>query len=60
MGVSASGPFAPISGATTYTYAIVAVDVNRFLRATAMYTDPQVSGKSASWRRETSCREPPH
>ena len=48
LGAMASGPFAPISGATNNTYTIVAVDVNRYLRATASYTDPQGSGKSAS------------
>ena len=48
LGASASGPFAPISGATTNTYTSVAVDVNRYLRATASYTDPQGSGKSAN------------
>ena len=48
LGASASGPFAPISGATNSTYTTVAVNVNRYLRATAMYTDPQGSGKSAS------------
>ena len=48
LGASASGPFAPISGATSNKYTTVAVDVNRFLRATASYTDPQGSGKSAS------------
>ncbi|MXW24048.1 MAG: hypothetical protein F4Z96_05255, partial [Chloroflexi bacterium] len=48
LAASASGPFAPISGATNNTYTIVAVDVNRYLRATASYTDPQGSGKSAS------------
>ncbi len=48
LGAVASGPFAPISGATSNTYTIVAVDVNRYLRATASYTDPQGSGKSAN------------
>ncbi|MYD17775.1 MAG: hypothetical protein F4W99_11635 [Chloroflexi bacterium] len=48
LGASASGPFAPISGATSSTYTTVAVDVNRYLRATASYTDPQGSGKSAN------------
>ena len=48
LGASASGPFAPISGATSSTYTTVAADVNRFLQATASYTDPQGSGKSAS------------
>ena len=44
----ASGTFAPISGATGSTYTTVAADVNRYLRATASYTDPQGSGKSAN------------
>ncbi|MDE2934771.1 MAG: cadherin domain-containing protein [Chloroflexota bacterium] len=48
LAASASGPFAPISGATSNTYTSVAVDVNRYLRATATYTDPQGSGKSAN------------
>ncbi len=48
LGAVASGPFAPISGATSNTYTTVAMDVNRFLRATASYTDPQGSGKSAN------------
>ena len=41
LGASASGPFAPISGATSDMYTTVAHDVNRYLRATASYTDPQ-------------------
>ncbi|MCY3647902.1 MAG: cadherin domain-containing protein [Chloroflexi bacterium] len=48
LAASASGPFAPISGATANKYTSVAVDVNRYLRATASYTDPQGSGKTAS------------
>ena len=36
-----------ISGATSATYTPVAADVNRFLRATASYTDGEGSGKSA-------------
>ncbi len=36
-----------ISGATSATYTPVAADVNRFLRATASYTDGEASGKSA-------------
>ena len=48
LGASASGPFAPIAGANSNEYTTVAVDVNRFLRATASYTDPQGSGKSAN------------
>ena len=47
-GASASGSFMTISGATNSTYTTVAADVTRFLRATASYTDPQGSGKSAS------------
>ena len=45
---SAMGTFAPISGATNNTYTTVAADVTRYLRATASYTDPQGSGKSAN------------
>ena len=36
-----------ISGATAATYTPVAADVNRFLRATASYTDGEGSGKRA-------------
>ena len=36
-----------ISGATAATYTPVAADVDRFLRATASYTDGEGSGKSA-------------
>ena len=36
-----------ISGATSAAYTPVAADVNRFLRATASYTDGEDSGKSA-------------
>ena len=39
--------FPPISGATSASYTTVAADVGKFLRATASYTDPQGSGKSA-------------
>ena len=45
---SASGPFMTIGGATSNTYATVALDVNRFVRAMASYADPQGSGKSAN------------
>ena len=41
LGASASGPFAPISGATNNTYTTVAVDVNRYLRATACTRTPR-------------------
>ena len=48
-GASASGPFMNItSNGTSATYTTVAADVTRFLRATASYTDPQGSGKSAN------------
>ena len=46
---SASGAFADIiSGATAASYTPVAADVGKFLQATATYTDPQDSGKSAN------------
>ena len=48
-GASASGTFADIiSGATAASYTPVAADVGKFLQATATYTDPQDSGKSAA------------
>ena len=47
-GDSASGSFANISGATNAGYTTVAADVGKYLRATASYTDPQGSGKSAA------------
>ena len=46
-GASASGSFANISGATSAGYTTVAADVGKYLRATASYTDPEGSGKSA-------------
>ena len=39
--------FDDISGETSATYASVAADVGKYLKATASYTDPQGSGKSA-------------
>ena len=45
---TATGTFANISGATSSTYRLVAADVEKFLKATASYTDPQGSGKSAT------------
>ena len=42
-----SGTYSPISGATSNTYATIALDVGKYLRATASYTDPHGSGKSA-------------
>jgi len=47
-GASQTGSFSNISGATSASYATVAADVNMYLRATASYTDPQGSGKSAN------------
>ena len=45
---SATGTFADISGATSASYTPVNDDVEKYLRATASYTDPQGSGKSAA------------
>ena len=45
---TAGGTFAPISGATSNPYTPVAADVGKYLKATAMYTDPHDSGKSAT------------
>ena len=44
---NASGNFADISGATSASYTPVAADLNKYLRATASYTDPEGSDKSA-------------
>ena len=44
---SDSGPWANISGATSATYTPVDGDANNYLQATANYTDPQGSGKTA-------------
>ena len=44
-----SGPFTNVSsGADPATYTPVTADLNMYLRATATYTDPQGSGKTAS------------
>ena len=45
---SATGTWADIPGATSATYTPVDDDANNYLQATATYTDPQGSGKSAS------------
>ena len=46
---AASGPFTNVSsGADPATYTPVTADLNMYLRATATYTDPQGSGKTAS------------
>ena len=47
-GDSATGSFSDISGATSDGYTTVADDVGKYLQATASYTDPEGSGKSAS------------
>ena len=43
----AGGTFTEITGATSDSYTPAAGDVGRFLKATASYTDPQGSGKTA-------------
>ena len=47
-GDTAGGTFTPISGATSNPYTPVAADVGKYLKATASYTDPHGSGKSAT------------
>ena len=48
-GDSTAGPFTNLtSGATLASYTPVTADVGKYLRATATYTDPQGSGRSAS------------
>ena len=47
-GITATGSFSNISGATAAGYTPVAADVGKYLQATVTYTDPQGSGKSAS------------
>ena len=46
-GDSSGGTFTDISGATSASYTTVAADVNKYLQATASYTDPESSGKTA-------------
>ena len=45
---TASGTFADISGAASATYRPAETDLEKYLRATASYTDSLASGKSAS------------
>ena len=45
---SATGTFANISSATSASYTPVDEDAEKFLRATASYTDPEGPGKSAA------------
>ena len=47
-GNTAGGSFSNISGANSASYRLVAADVGKYLRATASYTDPQGSGKTAN------------
>ena len=47
-GDSATGSFSDISGATSADYTSVAADVGKYLQATASYTDPEGSGKTAN------------
>ena len=46
-GSTADGTFTDIAGATSVSYTPAAVDVDSFLKATASYTDPHGSGKTA-------------
>ena len=48
VGPAAHGPFTDIEGATQERYAPIRDNVGKHLRATANYTDPQGSGKTAS------------
>ena len=47
-GDSAPGSFSDIGGATIQSYTSVAADVGKYLQATASYTDPEGSGKTAT------------
>ena len=47
-GDTQNGTFTNITGATSDSYTLVAADVTKYLRATANYTDPQGSSKSAN------------
>ena len=47
-GDTAGGSFTNITSATSTSYILVAADVTKYLRATANYTDPQGSSKSAN------------
>ena len=47
-GNTALGTFTPISGATSNPYTPVVADIGKYLKATASYTDPHSSGKSAT------------
>ena len=54
---SANGTYGNISGATSSRYTPVDGDVGSYLRATASYTDPEDSGKSAMARSEYAVQE---
>ena len=45
---TSTGAFADITDVTSASYTPVAADLNKYLRATASYTDPEGSGKSAA------------
>ena len=45
---ASTGTWSDISGETSAAYRLVAGDVGKYLRATASYTDPQGTGKSAA------------
>ena len=47
-GDTQNGTFTNITGATSDSYTLVAADVTKYLRATASYTDPEGSNKSAN------------
>ena len=46
-GTTATGPFTDIASSNSLSYTLVNADVGKYLRATASYTDPQASGKTA-------------
>ena len=59
-GDSPTGPFTNVSsGANPASYTPVTADVNKYLRATASYTDPQGSGKSADAVSENAVQAAP-
>ena len=59
-GDSPTGPFTNVSsGANPASYTPVTADVNKYLRATASYTDPQGSGKSAAAVSENAVQAAP-
>ena len=55
---TAQGAYTNISGATSASYTPVPVDVDKFLRATAAYTDRLGSGKSANAVSANAVKQP--